>query len=349
MAGSAERSVVRISVDDRKVLTPMTQGLSRDQLDHFEWEGYVVVESALDPQKVIGPILREFEAIVNQIETSTRGHSARGTGDGMGGLASRLIELAGRAGPDIMRSLDISLPQSGVGPDTPFNPRPAVFDLLTNEGLVDIAESVVGPEILSCPVQHARMKLPRRSIDDNASNGLVGAVSWHQDSGVLLPEGDDSNILTIWIPLTDATIENGCLQVIPRSHATGEVFVHCPGGPGGLAIPDQLLEFGQPTPIPMKAGSVLLMTQRTVHSSLPNQTESEVRLSLDLRYQPIGRPTGRPAFDGAAFVARSSQNPESMLRSAEQWTARWLALRDQLALEPTPTFNRWTTDAPACA
>ena len=46
----------------------------------------------------------------------------------------------------------------------------------------------------------------------------------------------------------------------------------------------------------MRPGSVLLMHQRTIHSSLENLTDDQVRISLDLRYQPIGQATGRPAF-----------------------------------------------------
>ena len=45
-----------------------------------------------------------------------------------------------------------------------------------------------------------------------------------------------------------------------------------------------------------------------MHSSLPNLSEN-IRWSLDLRYNPIGQPTGRAWFPG--FIARSKSKPES--------------------------------------
>ena len=102
-------------------------------------------------------------------------------------------------------------------------------------------------------------------------------------------------------------------------------------------------------PVPMRPGSVLLMHQRTMHSSLDNRTDDQVRISLDLRYQPIGQPTGRPAFAPAGFIARSRAHPEQVLRDPRVWARTWLELRDRLATEDTPSFNRWSADAAVCA
>jgi hypothetical protein len=99
----------------------------------------------------------------------------------------------------------------------------------------------------------------------------------------------------------------------------------------------------------MRPGSVLLMTQRTIHSSLVNITEDRVRISMDLRYQPIGQPTGRPAFAAAGFVARSRAHPELVLDDPAEWARRWLSLRDELAEQQNPTFNRWSAEAAVCA
>ena len=189
-------------------------------------------------------------------------------------------------------NFDISLPQKGVKYDTPMHVGPAAFRLLTSPRLLDVVESIVGPEVYSNPVQHIRTKLPPKVFANGAqANGLVSKVEWHQDNGVVLPEADEATILTVWLPLTDATEQNGCMQVIPRSHRDG-LKDHCPVDQ--LRIPDALLPLSQATPVPMKAGSALLMNQQTVHSSMDNVTEDQVRISFDLRYQPVGQPTGRP-------------------------------------------------------
>ena len=163
---------------------------------------------------------------------------------------------------------------------------------------------------------------------------------------MILEEADDSDILTVWLALLDATLDNGCMQVIPRSHVNG-IEDHCPGGPGGLAIPTKILPLERATPLPMKAGSLLLMTQRTVHSSLDNMTEDQVRISLDLRYQRTGVPTGRPSFPG--FVARSRSRPEQALADPSKWRKMWLDTREALARAEDPNYNRWDGTAPACA
>jgi phytanoyl-CoA hydroxylase len=152
----------------------------------------------------------------------------------------------------------------------------------------------------------------------------------------------------VWLPLLEATVENGCLQVIPRSHRGG-IETHCPGG--SLHIPDTLVPADRALPLPMPVGSVLLMTQRTMHSSLDNVTDDQVRISMDLRYQPIGQPTGRPAFAPAGFVARSRAHPEQVLADPDEWARRWLTLRDVLAEQTlaAPMFNRWSAEAAVCA
>lgn len=99
-------------------------------------------------------------------------------------------------------------------------------------------------------------------------------------------------------------------------------------------------------PVPVKAGSALFMTKETIHSSLRN-TSDHVWISFDLRYNPIGQPTGRPDFPG--FVARSRAHPETELHDPATWTALWQEARRALSIGETPRFNRWDANSPACA
>ena len=97
----------------------------------------------------------------------------------------------------------------------------------------------------------------------------------------------------------------------------------------------------------MQAGDVLFLTQLTCHSSLSN-VSAEVRWSFDLRYQPIGKPTGRPAFSG--FVARSRANPDSELRDPVGWERLWRDTRDRMARKQEKgPFNRWHVEDAVCA
>jgi phytanoyl-CoA hydroxylase len=89
------------------------------------------------------------------------------------------------------------------------------------------------------------MKLPQRAASkDCGYNGLISRIPWHQDNGVLLPEADEATILTTSAPITEATIEHGCLQMIPGSHRE-DLMAHCPTDQG-LTIPAKLSPLGAP-------------------------------------------------------------------------------------------------------
>ncbi len=323
-----------------------TRVLTEAQKRQFERDGYLVVHGVLDPERDIAPVFAEFERTLDTLAARlvAEGRISRDYAELP--FTERLTEITAEAKGSFSQYFDISLPQKNVKPETPINAGPAMFRLLTAPRLLDLMEDLIGPEIFSNPVQHIRTKLPARAVT-NKGDGLIGKIPWHQDNGVVVEDADETDILTVWMPLTSATVANGCMQVMANSHESG-IEPHCPGD-GGLHIPDKYLPPQEPVVLPMEPGSVLLMTRRTVHSSLDNVTENEVRVSLDLRYQPTGLPTGRPAFDDAGFVARSEAHPESVLRDPAQWQANWTTVRDRLATAENPSYNRWNADSPMCA
>ena len=319
--------------------------LSPAQLSTFATEGYLVVEDVLDPTRDLQPLWDEYAAVLDGLATTLHRDGVISSPYRDLSFCDRLIQVCVESGRNFPQHFDLSLPQTGVERETPLHVGPAVFGLLRNSHLLDVVEDICGPEIYSNPVQHIRMKLPKRAVAAGSTHGLVTTIPWHQDNGVVLPEADRSTILTIWLPLNAATVENGCLQVIPRSHRD-DLWPHCPTAKGA-AIPDALLADAPGVPLPLRAGSLLLMHQRTIHSSLDNTTESQVRVSLDLRYQPVGQPTGRPAFPG--FIARSTAHPERVLRDPMTWAQSWYEARDRLAAQETPRFNRWQAGVGVCA
>ena len=99
-------------------------------------------------------------------------------------------------------------------------------------------------------------------------------------------------------------------------------------------------------PIHMKKGDVLLFSKKTVHSALPNLSD-QIRWSFDLRYQPVGQPTGRDMFPG--FIARSKEDPDAVLEDSSTWNQMWIKARDSLAKTEQFEFNRWDGNDIACA
>jgi len=320
------------------------RALEPSTLELFEEQGFVVVEGVLDPEEDLQPVVDEYTALLDRLVEQLYAEGKLSATYPDLPFGRRLMQITAETGRLYSQYFDISLPQSGVTEETPMHHGKAVFHLLRNPKLLDVVESFIGSEIYSNPVQHVRFKLPKHIIPEGQWDGLASTIYWHQDNGVILPEADASDILTVWLPITDATEENGCLQVIPGSHRS-DLLPHCPSASKGVHIPDKYLP-GEPVPVPMKRGSVLFMTRKTAHASLEN-VSNDIRWSFDLRYNPIGQPTGRPAFPG--FVARSKAHPESVLSDPEVWTQLWRNARTRIVRSQNPVYNRWSADAPACA
>jgi ectoine hydroxylase-related dioxygenase (phytanoyl-CoA dioxygenase family) len=321
--------------------------LSAEQVAQFEEQGYLLVEGLLDPVADLDPIIEEYKGVLDRLaaELYERGQIRSTYADLPFG--ERLIRIYQESGKVHAQYFDFSLPQGDVTEETPMWVGPAVFRAMTNSRLLDAVESIIGPEIYSNPVQHVRIKPPEHlTPKDDKGRVQLGATPWHQDNGVVLPEADETEMLTVWFPLLDAPVEAGPLEVIPYSHRDG-LRTHCPGHIGGLAIPNQLLEMDQAVPVPMKRGDVLFLHRRTCHASLSNVSDN-IRWSFDLRYNPIGQATGRGAFPG--FVARSRAHPEQELHDPEAWAQLWYETRRRMAETAyNQPFNRWDGRAPVCA
>ena len=309
-------------------------------------DGYVVVADVFDAETDFAPIYDEWNDILDGIARPLVAEGAvRSTYAGLP-FTERLLALCGETGSSFHQPFDISLPQKDITPDTPLHVGPAVFDLLTHDRLLDVVEGFLGPELVSNPVQHVRMKPPGRLLGpERARSYLAARVPLHQDLGVLLPEADSSTILSCWVAVTDADEENGCMQVLPGSHRL-PLYDHCPTEPQ-TGIPEHLLTLDDAVALPMRAGSVLFFGQNLVHGSLDNTSENSVRISMDLRYQPAGQPSGRPHFP--SFLARSEAHPERVLRDPAVWAEMWYEARDALSRGEIPAFTRWHADAPFCA
>lgn len=326
----------------------MPNSLSQEDREHFDREGYVVVRGAFDPDRWLTPLLQEYEEVLDRLASSLFAEGRISQTYSHLSFGERFIEVCAETNETNHQYFDFSLPQGNVRQDTPMWNGQAVFDMLRCPELLDLVEGFIGPEIYSNPVQHVRIRIPesREPRDPITGNLKMGSTPWHQDNGVVLPEADDTQILTVWFPLRRAGVEHGCLQVVPKSHLQG-LMTHCPGGPGGLQVPEKVAPRATAIALPMNPGDILFLNKLTLHNSLSN-TSNEIRISFDLRYNPIGQPTGRGAFPG--FVARSKKNPHLELRNQADWERLWIETRTHMAqVEYSKPFNRWNADSPVCA
>ncbi len=318
--------------------------LTTEQIESFHENGFLAVDRLLDYEEDLVPVIEEYQQLLDEL-------CAQWVADGRLDQSysdlpfeKRLVEVY-RAGCDYYQAFDIALPNGNIKADTPIHLGPAVFNLLRSPRLLSAVESLIGGEIYSNPIQHVRIKPPSRIVDrSDAHNALVSATHWHQDNGVALPEADETKMLTCWVAVSEATPENGCLQVAPKSHREG-IALHCTID-NQIGIPDKLMVQEQARPVPLNPGGVLFFHPMCKHGSLDNNSDA-FRWSFDLRYNPIGQATGRPHFPG--FVAQSRLNPESVLADYRQWGQLWLDARARLADIEGIKSNRWTDDDPLCA
>lgn len=320
--------------------------LSPNQIAQFEEQGYLIIENVLS-EGDIAAIRAEYAAIVVR-------EAPRLVAEGK--LSQTFSHLPfERQYTQILHELDdmyalyqhldISLPLlQEMPPDASLNTGTAVFHhLLTHPNILDIAESILGtPELYSNPVQHTRIKPPMAALPNTSLDSNVARTFWHQDEAVLTDDATETNILTVWVAMTDATVKNGCMMCVAGSHRQ-EMTLHCPGShatsSAEIYIPDDLIDQEKVVPLEVGRGGVVLLHQLTEHGSYDNNSD-QIRWSFDLRYHPIGHKTGRDIFPG--FVARSTANPDQVLTDADAWARLWHDTRDQIVAGKHVQFNeRW--------
>lgn len=111
--------------------------------------------------------------------------------------------------------------------------------------------------------------------------GPESGLNPHQDSSHV--EEDKFMSVYAWCTLTDVTVENGALHVIPGSHRFGN-------RQRSLNIPWQFAPYTEllwkyAKPIPMKAGEVLFFDSASIHCSSPNLGK-ELRLATNFFVKP---------------------------------------------------------------
>ena len=214
-----------------------TYKLSHDQIDSFRTDGYVVVPSFFSAEDLQGV----EEAI------------------------QELTEKALAAPEEMDQILELE-PEEVGGERVPrriFNPfdQHLGFEALgRNSRMLDAIESLIGENI---NLQHSKLNMKPARVGSS--------VEWHQDLAYFPHTNDD--LVTTLIYLDAATVENGCLQVLPRHHHHFFDHTDAEGNFAGM-ITDDLSgnRFGCPVPLEAPAGSVIFMHCVTPHSSLPNRS-----------------------------------------------------------------------------
>ena len=114
--------------------------------------------------------------------------------------------------------------------------------------------------------------------------GMPGNA-WHQDEN-FVPTRDRS-LCTAWIALDEATEENGCLRMIPGSHASGVLYPMRPHNNPNLDRAEECYAFDgleRAVPVPLRPGSCVFFSGYILHSSTTNTLARGFRRALLYQY-----------------------------------------------------------------
>ena len=172
-----------------------------------------------------------------------------------------------------------------------------IDDLMRHPKLLDTVEDLIGENILCWNTVFW--------IKEANSPSYVG---WHQDQqywGL-----DNNELVSVWFALSPATIESGCMSVMPGSHKQHlghretyhENNMLTRGQEIDVVVGDQ-----KTMPMPLNPGQVSLHNVKCAHGSGPNKTDDR-RIGLSLHYMPTHTKQLYSEWDSAALVRGKDQH-----------------------------------------
>lgn len=152
----------------------------------------------------------------------------------------------------------------------PHKCSPLIRETLAHPAVVSALTEVIGPDVKAM-----------QTMLFTKAEGKAGQA-WHQDEH-FIPTRDRS-LTAAWIALDDATVENGCLWVLPGSHRPGVLYPdqehHDPRfdcGTEAYAFP---YSDADAVAVQVPAGSMVLFNGYLLHRSLPNTARHGLRRAL---------------------------------------------------------------------
>jgi phytanoyl-CoA hydroxylase len=176
--------------------------------------------------------------------------------------------------------------------------------MLAHPVIVDALTQLIGPDIKAM-----------QSMLFIKSEGKPGQA-WHQDE-LFIPTRDRS-LTAAWIALDDATVDNGCLWVLPGSHQPGVLYPdrdhHDPRFDCEVEAYDFPHRDQDAVAVAVPAGSIVLFNGYLLHMSLPNTGRHGLRRALVHHYMsaqsllpwmlpPVGVTMGRADHRDIVLVA----------------------------------------------
>lgn len=225
-------------------------------IDQVRVDGYGVLRGALTPDQVAGI---NAEAV----------RLCRGE---LGEIGAGPAVMAGDSDADVLRRY--------LCVHHPHKLSAVVRQALSHERIVGALTQVVGANVKAV-----------QSMLFIKAEGRPGQP-WHQDE-FFIPTRDRS-LTAVWIALDDATVENGCLWVLPGSHRRGVLYPDRDQDDPRFDCSVEAYDFPyrdeDAVPVEVPAGSAVIFNGYLLHRSLPNTGRHGYRRALANHYMSAESP-----------------------------------------------------------
>lgn len=241
------------------------RAITQEDWEHYQEHGYIIVRDLFTPQEV-----REMLAECDAIHRGDYGEL-------YGGAFQVEPEFAEAAKKDpeiakLARKITFVVERSIV-----------FRKYLLKQRVVDILSDILGPDLLL--FRDILMMKPAK----------VGSkMPWHQDSNYWPIRPTD--LCSAWTALDEATIENGCMRVVPGTHKLDLIESK---QKGSSFLLDEQVDLSKAVDVPLKPGSSLVFHSRLLHGSEPNRSDKSRRAFItsfmSAQYKQI-KPQGRTRY-----------------------------------------------------
>jgi ectoine hydroxylase-related dioxygenase (phytanoyl-CoA dioxygenase family) len=164
-----------------------------------------------------------------------------------------------------------------------------MYELSTHPAIIDRMASIFGEDLILW-----RTNLWEKKPGDRET-------VWHQD-GTYWPIEPVLNI-SAWLAITEATVENSCMEVIPGSHRKHVPLVKNQNDVGWELVPDpKVVDINKAVKIELKPGEFFLFNERTLHYAGPNRSQKR-RLGMAMRVtKPFVRVYSEKLYPGHTCI-----------------------------------------------
>ena len=196
----------------------------------------------------------------------------------------------------------------------------SALELATLPSVLDLVEQMIGPNILLYNVTYIIKEAQAPSH-----------VSWHQDLTYWGLSHDDQ--VSMWLALSPATAQSGCMRMIPGSHRMGKEEHVASEDDSNVLLQGQTVKSvdeDRSKLCPLRPGEATFHHGWTLHASMPNMSDDR-RIGLNVQY--LATHVRQTKHDGdSAMLARgedtyhhfktdtpatSDLDPKAMERQAE--------------------------------